>query len=113
MPDTTPRTWLIAYDIASPKRLARVHRYLKGEAVPVQYSVFMTRTTLTRIHGIRHELERLIDPRADDVRIYSLPEQLQIDTAGQAALPEGMMLIATGQGKVLPFESKPRRARRD
>jgi CRISPR/Cas system-associated endoribonuclease Cas2 len=34
------RSWLIAYDIASPRRLVRVYRLLREHAVPVQYSVF-------------------------------------------------------------------------
>ena len=38
---TERRNWLVAYDIASPRRLARVHRYLKRHAIPVQYSVFV------------------------------------------------------------------------
>lgn len=33
--------WLVTYDIADPKRLGRLFRYLKKQGVPVQYSVFL------------------------------------------------------------------------
>ncbi len=34
-------TYVIAYDITDPRRLARVHRELREAAFPVQYSVFL------------------------------------------------------------------------
>ena len=33
--------FVICYDIAQPRRLARLHRYLKKWAAPIQYSVFL------------------------------------------------------------------------
>jgi CRISPR-associated protein Cas2 len=32
-----PLRYLIAYDIRNPKRLVRVHRYLRRQGMPVQY----------------------------------------------------------------------------
>ena len=32
--------YVISYDIGNPNRLLRVHRFLKGFALPIQYSVF-------------------------------------------------------------------------
>ena len=91
------RSWLIAYDIADPRRLGRVHRYLKGEAVPVQYSMFTASTTGNGIRRIRDGLAKRIDPRRDDVRIYLLPRSLDIAHLGRPYLPEGLLLpnIAT------------------
>ncbi|MCY0873191.1 MAG: CRISPR-associated endonuclease Cas2 [Acidithiobacillus caldus] len=86
------RSWLIAYDIADPRRLARVHRYLKGEAVPVQYSIFAAATSANGIRRVRDELAKRIDPRRDDVRIYLLPRSLDISHLGQPSLPEGLLL---------------------
>jgi CRISPR-associated protein Cas2 len=87
-----PRSWLIAYDIADPRRLGRVHRYLKGEAVPVQYSIFATNTSANGIRRVRDALEKRIDPRRDDVRIYLLPKPLDITCIGSSFLPEGLLL---------------------
>ncbi|MBX3630284.1 MAG: CRISPR-associated endonuclease Cas2 [Nitrosomonas sp.] len=41
MADNQSNLYLIAYDIADSKRLARVHRVLKQQGLPVQFSVFM------------------------------------------------------------------------
>jgi len=96
------RTWLIAYDIADPRRLARVHRYLKSEAVPVQYSVFVARATAGKVGGIKSALADLIDPGTDDVRIYLVPERPELSYLGTKALPEGILLL---EGKTHAFSS--------
>ena len=101
---TQPATWLIAYDIRSPRRLKRVHRYLSGVAISVQYSVFVTRCTVQRLGIIRAELAGLINKRDDDVRIYRVPERPLIETLGRQGTPEGIMLLAgTGYESALPL----------
>jgi CRISPR-associated protein Cas2 len=92
------RTWLIAYDITCPKRLGRVHRYLKTVAVPVQYSVFAAEETAQGIRRIRAALEQEINPKTDDVRIYPLPKKLELHHYGRRALPEGLQLLADREG---------------
>jgi len=88
-----PRNWLIAYDIADPRRLQRVHRFLSTQAVPVQYSVFATRATPMKTGLIRAGLAEIIDEREDDVRIYPVPEPAQLVVLGKKALPEGLTVI--------------------
>lgn len=92
------RSWLIAYDISDPLRLSRVHRYLRDEAMPVQYSIFLAITTANGIHRIRDELARKIDPRHDDIRIYLLPKSPNLAYIGQPALPEGVLLLPCTEG---------------
>ena len=70
------RNWLIAYDIADPRRLQRVHRFLCRHAVPVQYSVFVARCSAAKLGSIRASLAKLVKNREDDVRFtpcLSLP----------------------------------------
>jgi len=86
------RSWLIAYDIAEPGRLNRVHRYLKSQAIPVQYSVFVASTTANGIRRIRDALAHKINPREDDVRIYLLPQPLSFSYLGRPPLPQGLLL---------------------
>lgn len=90
---TARRTWLIAYDIREPRRLRRVHAYLREQAVPVQYSVFVTRCTSKQVADIRARLSEIIDHKADDVRIYQVPDQAQIVVLGVKALSDGIQLL--------------------
>ena len=93
------RSWLIAYDISCPRRLGRVHRYLKTVAVPVQYSVFTTEETPAGIQRIRTALAKIINPKYDDVRIYPLPNKLELHHYGRHPLPEGLLLLAGQEGR--------------
>jgi CRISPR-associated protein Cas2 len=105
MPDKSERNYLIGYDIADPRRLHRVHRLLMNEAVPVQYSVFVTRASGARISRIVRELEKEIDRRADDVRIYLLPPAAEVRVFGRKALPDGISLLSGKSPALIPFGS--------
>ena len=93
MPLNQTRSWLIAYDVASKRRLQRIHRKLREHAVPVQYSVFVARCSAAKLGDIRALLARLIDKRKDDVRFYPIPDPAQLFVLGRKALPEGLRLI--------------------
>lgn len=106
------RNWLIAYDIADPRRLRRVHRFLSHHAVPVQYSVFATRASTMKLGEIRSGLAQIIDAREDDVRIYPIPEPAHLAVYGKKALPEGLRVIEGGSSVALgPFAAAPKRDR--
>lgn len=92
------RTYVIAYDIADPRRLARVHRFLKQFAFPVQYSVFLGTFGDTTINTILEGVAKIIHPRQDDVRAYPLPATPQIESLGRSVVPEG---VIPGEGSVL------------
>lgn len=93
MPMNDPAPWLLAYDIAEPARLRRVHRHVRGEGVPLQYSVFLLEKTPRQVLRLRDELAELIDPVRDDVRIYRLPSRPDMETLGRSNLPEGVDLV--------------------
>lgn len=90
-----PRAWLITYDIADPRRLLRVHRFLKKRAVPVQYSVFLFEGSDAQIGRLMQQIEQLIRPDEDDVRAYQLPQTPQFDTLGRGSLPADSHLLST------------------
>ncbi len=90
------RTYLIAYDITSPRRLRRVYRLLREHAVPVQYSVFAARCSAAALGSIRVEIAGLIAAREDDVRFYPVPEPASLVVFGRKALPEGLQLLGGG-----------------
>jgi CRISPR-associated protein Cas2 len=66
--------YLIAYDIAHPQRLRRLHRALRREALALQKSVFLTHGTVVEIEQLLDRLEALMNPRDDDLRAYPVSE---------------------------------------
>ena len=87
------RTYLIGYDIADPLRLKKVHRLLSEEAIPIQYSVFLTRRAGRSMGYLSVEIAALINWREDDVRIYQVPRDPEFRTLGRAPLPEGIAIL--------------------
>lgn len=92
------RLCMVCYDIADPKRLGRVHRYLRRLAVPVQYSVFATSLTPKKQQRLMQGLARLIDEKEDDVRLYPLPKRLEHLGLGRQWLPDGVILLGEQSG---------------
>jgi CRISPR-associated protein Cas2 len=84
------RLFLLAYDIADPKRLVRVHRTVRNHGIPLQYSVFLVPGTAGDIDGLLAALDRIIDARADDIRVYPLPKVLDAVHYGRQWLPLGI-----------------------
>jgi CRISPR-associated protein Cas2 len=89
-----PGDFLIAYDITSPRRLAKMHRYLCQVAVPIEFSVFFASEDARRIQAILAEAAELIDPATDDLRCYPLPQRGVRARLGKATLPEGISYSA-------------------
>jgi len=90
MSQNTPASWVVTYDIADKKRLGRMHRALKKEGIPVQYSVFHVVASQARMGALMVKLGKLIDSRADDVRAYRVPANPWQATLGQPILPTGV-----------------------
>jgi len=93
MAQAVPRLHLLCYDIRDHRRLARVHRVATRHAVPVQYSVFLLEADTRGLANVLRELRREIDPREDDVRVYTLPSRPEPTTLGRRSLPEGVLLL--------------------
>jgi len=98
---TERRNWLVAYDIADPRRLGRVHRYLKQHAIPVQYSVFVFQGNQYALDRVLSGIAARIDSEADDVRAYHLPGRCEVTMLGRQQLPEGVMVGAHGLDRLL------------
>ncbi len=75
------RPHLIAYDIRDPQRLGKVHRYLRRQALPVQYSVFVAPLTAEGARRLLAGLGRIVSAE-DDVRIYALGRGFRLETIG-------------------------------
>lgn len=96
MPAPKPRLHLIAYDIADPRRLTRVHRALTRVGIPLQYSVFLVPITATALDTLLAELAKLICPAEDDIRAYAMPARLHLDRLGRQHYPDGLQLLGDG-----------------
>lgn len=98
---TEPRPWLIGYDITDPKRLQKVHRFLKGHAVDVQYSVFLGVMGQRQLEVVRRGLAELIKAAEDDVRVYPIPERCEAVMLGRQVFPDGVLLAGPELLRVL------------
>ncbi|WP_295391577.1 CRISPR-associated endonuclease Cas2 [uncultured Thiodictyon sp.] len=77
--------YLIAYDVRDPKRLRKVHYYLRKQALAVQKSVFIVHTDLAQLAVIQDELRARVVERDDDLRLYAIPGPAALWAAGVQA----------------------------
>lgn len=101
MADSQSNLYLMAYDIADPKRLARIHRVLKQQGLPVQYSVFTVVLKRKALLCLLERINTLINQREDDVRCYRLPENSSAEILGQQYFPDDVMLFTGGVNRML------------
>ncbi len=73
------RLYIVAYDVASPKRWRRVFKTMKGYGRWLQLSVFQCRLSARRRADMAAKLEALIHAREDHVVILDLGPADQVD----------------------------------
>ena len=66
--------FLLAYDIAEPKRLRRVAKLTEMYGTRVQRSVFECTLSQTEMISLLHEVKALIERKEDKVQVYQLCE---------------------------------------
>jgi len=88
-----PRDYIVCYDIADPRRLQRVHRYVANEAEFLQKSVYRLSADKASLKGFVSVLEELICPRTDDVRLYPLSSRVTLETWGKEVSLAGIHLL--------------------
>lgn len=77
------RHWhLIVYDIRCPKRLRKVHAYLKKQAYALQESVFAWEGTDQELAELQTGLRQRMSEKEDDIRGYRLPVRQQLHLFG-------------------------------
>ncbi len=93
MASNSSQLFLLAYDIANPKRLQQVHRTVRTAGIPVQYSVFLVPGRPKDIDALLNRLDGIIHPSQDDIRVYPLPKRLELTRYGRQHMPIGLDLI--------------------
>ena len=82
---------VVAYDIADDRRRVRVMKLLKGYGEHIQESVFECDLDAARTRRLVRALRALIDPQADNVRLYALCRQ-DVARIGQLGVPRPVQL---------------------
>lgn len=93
--------YLVAYDIANPSRLKKVHKHLKKNGIAAQKSVFFVRGTESRVNILLNEIETVMDRKEDDLRAYPIINPKEVWVFGPNPLADY---------PVVDFDSKPERA---
>lgn len=97
--------FLIAYDIAHPRRLRKVARILDGVAVRVQFSVFLFRGDPVAAAGLIDRLREVIRPDEDVIQAWPVPTGLspEVFAAGlvRPATPAGVV-VARSATRFIP-----------
>lgn len=95
MPVNDPADLLVCYDIADPRRLARVHRVMRRWGMPLQYSVFYCALTRRERRRLESILRSLIREDRDDVRVYGLRGLDFIQFHGEKPLGGGLEVFGS------------------
>ena len=90
------RAWLIAYDVADPRRLQRVHHFLLKQAIPVQFSLFAGVFSDQRLRATFLASAAFLNSSHDDLRAYPLPKLCDSTLFGPGAAPGGISLPSPG-----------------
>lgn len=85
--------YLICYDIADPKRLAKVHRRTVNSAIFVQYSVYFFQGSQVELQSVLDDLQSVINNAEDDIRAYSIASIKEAIIRGKTWLPDDLYLI--------------------
>jgi CRISPR-associated protein Cas2 len=65
-------TFLVTYDICEDRRLARVHKIMRGFGDHLQYSAFECQLTQADLARCRHRLSEVINHKEDQVLFVDL-----------------------------------------
>jgi len=81
--------WLLAYDISSNRRRAKVAKRLERTGLRVQKSVFVAELSRGEVESLIDDLAELIDVRTDLIAAWALPATWQTAhvSAGIAGQP--------------------------
>lgn len=100
--------YLLAYDIADPRRLQRVHYRLKKRGLAVQQSVFFVHATEGELTTLLDDLATVIKPREDDIRAYPIAHPGEVWLSGQRPLSGRLLRADDKTNRAVPVHPKRR-----
>lgn len=84
MTDAKRCLYLVCYDVADPRRLRRVHRFLLGYKAGGQKSFFECWLTPAELRHVQDELTRLLDVATDRAHLFQLDPRQAVVYLGRA-----------------------------
>lgn len=94
MQDIARTLYLVCYDVASPRRLNRVHRFLQGYRVGGQKSFFECWLSPAELRDVRRGLTERLVPAEDRAHIFQLDPRQHPACLGAAVPPlDGAFMI--------------------
>ena len=84
MSDAARTLYLVCYDVANPRRLSQVHRFLLGYKVGGQKSFFECWLTAGELRDVRRGLAERLDTSDDRAHIFQLDPRQKISCLGSA-----------------------------
>ena len=94
MLDPARTLYLVCYDIANPRRLQHVHKFLLGYKVGGQKSFFECWLTVGELNTVRRGLAERMNTEDDRAHIFQLDPRQAIDCLGTAkAVGEDTFMI--------------------
>jgi CRISPR-associated protein Cas2 len=88
-----PSRYIVCYDVADPRRLARIHRRIKRDGVALQKSVFDCQLDKRRLGNLIRDVRELMDDSVDDLRIYCPHLDAEIEWIGKLPMPSDIQLF--------------------
>jgi CRISPR-associated protein Cas2 len=89
--------YLLAYDIANPKRLVRVAKLMESIGERVQDSVFEAYLSQSELQKLLRKVERVMEMEEDSLRIYSLYQacrtKIRCVGIGKPTAPPGVVIL--------------------
>lgn len=89
--------YVLAYDIASDKRRAKIARLMESLGERVQGSVFEAHLTREELQKVLKRSLKVLNEQEDSLRIYSLCQacyaKIDVHGAGQVTAPPGLMVV--------------------
>lgn len=87
--------YMFSYDIAEPKRLARVNRFMKQSGLAAKKSVFFVQGTEQQMELFLNKLAKIINHSEDDIRAYPVVHPSRVWTTG---VPLEIFPLMVGSG---------------
>ena len=87
MNDAARCLYLVCYDIANPRRLSQVHKFLLGYKAGGQKSFFECWLTPSELKNVRHGLHQRIENGEDRAHIFQMDARQRTQCLGIARPP--------------------------